>query len=237
MGQVGHADSTMTTDVYAQLQQRVRREHGNAFDLLVRQARERLYGRNPQLDEAPEMPPIGRLLGHERAKSLSRTFVDDWREEAETPDCRAFVMARPGLEPGTPRFQAADEVARSPEKSCKSVGSRSAGSGRSPWFRGVPGGLWTWAESPRPFDRQRCWSPPPLDFARRRRALFKRPRPAGSRASYDRLMRVRAANRATSTNPAHCSELWPWCMWAGTPMWRRSSACASSSVRAWLPRM
>jgi hypothetical protein len=44
MGQVGHADSKMTLDVYAQLQQRVKREHGRAFDTLVRQAREQLYG-------------------------------------------------------------------------------------------------------------------------------------------------------------------------------------------------
>ena len=44
MNQVGHADSKMTMDVYAQLQQRVDREHGRAFDALVRQARDRLYG-------------------------------------------------------------------------------------------------------------------------------------------------------------------------------------------------
>ena len=44
MSQVGHADSKMTMDVYAQLQQRAQREHGRAFDALVRQARERLYG-------------------------------------------------------------------------------------------------------------------------------------------------------------------------------------------------
>jgi integrase len=42
MNQVGHADSKMTLDVYAQLQQRVRREHGLAFDDLVRQARQQL---------------------------------------------------------------------------------------------------------------------------------------------------------------------------------------------------
>ena len=44
MSQVGHADSKMTMDVYAQLQQRVEREHGRAFDALVRRARSRLYG-------------------------------------------------------------------------------------------------------------------------------------------------------------------------------------------------
>jgi len=44
MSQVGHADSKMTTDVYAQLQQRARRDHGQAFDALVRRARELLHG-------------------------------------------------------------------------------------------------------------------------------------------------------------------------------------------------
>jgi integrase len=44
MGQVGHADSKMTLDVYAQLQQRVKRQHGAAFDRLVRRAREQLKG-------------------------------------------------------------------------------------------------------------------------------------------------------------------------------------------------
>ena len=44
MGQVGHEDSKMTMDVYAQLQQRVKREHGRAFDPLVRRARRRLNG-------------------------------------------------------------------------------------------------------------------------------------------------------------------------------------------------
>jgi hypothetical protein len=36
MGEVGHPDSKMTLDVYAQLQQRVKREHGRAFDTLAR---------------------------------------------------------------------------------------------------------------------------------------------------------------------------------------------------------
>jgi integrase len=39
MSQVGHADSKMTMDVYAQLEQRVKRDHGTSFDRLVRQAR------------------------------------------------------------------------------------------------------------------------------------------------------------------------------------------------------
>jgi integrase len=59
MSQVGHADSKMTTDVYAQLQQRVRREHGRAFDVLVRRARERLYGAPSAPINRQVTPPIG----------------------------------------------------------------------------------------------------------------------------------------------------------------------------------
>ncbi len=42
MSQVGHADSKMTLDVYAQLEQRVHRDHGTGFDRLVRGARDQL---------------------------------------------------------------------------------------------------------------------------------------------------------------------------------------------------
>ena len=44
MNQVGHADSTMTMDVYAQLQKRADREHGANFDRLVRKAAKQLAG-------------------------------------------------------------------------------------------------------------------------------------------------------------------------------------------------
>ncbi len=44
MGQVGHADSKMTLDVYAQLEQRVDRSHGTSFDRLIRRAREQMAG-------------------------------------------------------------------------------------------------------------------------------------------------------------------------------------------------
>jgi hypothetical protein len=44
MDQVGHADSNMTMDVYNQLQQRAKREHGASFDRLIREARIALYG-------------------------------------------------------------------------------------------------------------------------------------------------------------------------------------------------
>ena len=39
MSQVGHADSKMTLDVYAQLEQRLQRDHGRSFDRLISRAR------------------------------------------------------------------------------------------------------------------------------------------------------------------------------------------------------
>jgi len=51
MGQVGHANSKMTMDVYAQLEQRVDRSHGVNFDRLLREAREGLEGPPPDDDE------------------------------------------------------------------------------------------------------------------------------------------------------------------------------------------
>jgi integrase len=47
MAQVGHADSKMTLDVYAQLEQRIQRSHGTGFDRLVRQARTQLGTSHP----------------------------------------------------------------------------------------------------------------------------------------------------------------------------------------------
>jgi hypothetical protein len=47
MGQVGHADSKMTLDVYAQLEQRIKRDHGANLDKLLRTAR-------TQLEDVPD---------------------------------------------------------------------------------------------------------------------------------------------------------------------------------------
>ena len=44
MSQVGHADSKMTLGVYAQLEQRIKRDHGVRFDALVRSASTQLHG-------------------------------------------------------------------------------------------------------------------------------------------------------------------------------------------------
>ena len=52
MGQVGHADSKMTMDVYAHLQQRLKREHGEAFDALIREAEELMHGEG--IDDAED---------------------------------------------------------------------------------------------------------------------------------------------------------------------------------------
>ncbi len=51
MSQVGHADSKMTMDVYAQLQQRAQRDRGAKFDKLVRDARKQLQGRHERRRE------------------------------------------------------------------------------------------------------------------------------------------------------------------------------------------
>jgi integrase len=61
MRQVGHANSKMTMDVYAQMQQRAERQHGEAFDGLVRQARERLNGATRNAAARSEQRPSSRV--------------------------------------------------------------------------------------------------------------------------------------------------------------------------------
>lgn len=53
MGQVGHADSKMTMDVYAQLEQRVDRSHGTNFDELINNARTRLQAHRAPVEAVP----------------------------------------------------------------------------------------------------------------------------------------------------------------------------------------
>jgi DNA-directed RNA polymerase specialized sigma24 family protein len=101
MSQVGHADSKMTLDVYAQLEQRLQRSHGTEFDRLVRNAREQLHG------TPTEAPGEGvwfrngpRALGRRPRAIPNRTL-----NEKNPAICRVSPeVARPGLEPGTPRF-------------------------------------------------------------------------------------------------------------------------------------
>ena len=81
MSQVGHADSKMTTDVYNQLQQRAQRRHGEAFDALVRSARERLYGADPENDKETEERSIRmRTTSREQRKTIE-DIVDEWRDD------------------------------------------------------------------------------------------------------------------------------------------------------------
>ena len=55
--QVGHADSKMTMDVYAQLLDRSKRDHGAAFDALMIEAQGTLIGGERELFSPPFSPP------------------------------------------------------------------------------------------------------------------------------------------------------------------------------------
>src|SRR5215218_3905856 len=77
MGQVGHADSKMTLDVYAQLEQRVDRQHGTSFDLLIRRAREELRRVAQSLDDGspdPEEVPSSSSVGHGPEDATAAAF-------------------------------------------------------------------------------------------------------------------------------------------------------------------
>jgi integrase len=76
MSQVGHTDSKMTMDVYAQLQQRVKRQHGEHFDQLIRGADEELAG-------LARRPGAG-SIGDELATSPLLTGSKADREEMES---------------------------------------------------------------------------------------------------------------------------------------------------------
>jgi integrase len=91
MDQVGHADSKMTMDIYNQLQQRAKREHGASFDRLIRDARAALYGEDTPFQPgvwagdwagkpkttpdrpSPRRPERGQKLRISRKKATRRT--------------------------------------------------------------------------------------------------------------------------------------------------------------------
>ena len=97
MSQVGHADSKMSMDVYAQLEQRAKRDHGKSFDRLIRQARN-LHGQPTQAPQASEKVP-----GPKEAPDPAPQEQDPDAPES-APQQAKSEMARPGFEPGTPRF-------------------------------------------------------------------------------------------------------------------------------------
>ena len=90
----------MTLDVYARLRPRVKREHGRAFDTLVRQAREQFYGTTSELPEAAPEPNLGHESGHEATLGGSDGPRDGRFGEQEAADLQADpAMARPGFAP------------------------------------------------------------------------------------------------------------------------------------------
>ncbi len=111
MDQVGHADSRMTLEVYAQLQQRARRENGVKFDALVRNAREQATRpkTSPQQSigstigsVAPNTHPRASLKRHRRINQKARISRESVR------------LRNTDFELGTPRFSVT--LKRSPDR-------------------------------------------------------------------------------------------------------------------------
>ena len=88
MGQVGHADAKMTMDVYAALEQRLKRGHGASFDRLVSQA--------------PEL----RVEYSASAKAAELAPKDTGPKSASSGRQRRVRLARLGIDQTTPRFSA-----------------------------------------------------------------------------------------------------------------------------------
>jgi integrase len=101
MNQVGHADSKMTVDVYAQLQQRAKRDHGASFDRLMRDAHAQRYSAT-----TPAVEGFGTTNGTTTAKTASRQSRKRRPERGQNVRISREKrrMARPRLELGTPRF-------------------------------------------------------------------------------------------------------------------------------------
>jgi hypothetical protein len=80
-------------DVYAQLQQRVNRRHGTAFDALLREAK----SQREDVDWA--------TIGPRELKTPSEPNRSSGTKAKKKPaNAGLSPVARPGLEPGTPRF-------------------------------------------------------------------------------------------------------------------------------------
>ncbi len=105
MSQVGHADSKMTIDVYAQLEQRAKRSHGTNFDQLIRDARNRLA---EAASPAPETAKSAAQKVPKRYRAQKRADFRSVRpnlpDSKSAPEQGRNEMARPRLELGTPRF-------------------------------------------------------------------------------------------------------------------------------------
>ena len=112
MSQVGHADSKMTLDVYAQLEQRVDRRHGTSFDALIRGARTesgQLHGElSARGDERhdgqvrDDRNRFGTANGTKTALNGSRTRSKRLREKTRTRmNAGDSAVELAGLEPAT----------------------------------------------------------------------------------------------------------------------------------------
>jgi hypothetical protein len=131
MSQVGHADSKMTLDVYAQLEQRADRSHGTSFDALLRKA----SGQRDDVDWAtfgPRPPKIDLNAPPKPTKKRRR----------KRRFAGASEVARPGLEPGTPRFSVVRPAHLNSFdlQGIRWLLTQSRGSGLSRTLRSFPGG-------------------------------------------------------------------------------------------------
>ncbi len=112
MSQVGHADSKMTLDVYAQLEQRVDRSHGTSFDALIRGARKESDHLSGELSARSDELPDGQLCadrnrfgttnGTKTALNGSRKRSKRLREKPKTRmNAGDSAVELAGLEPAT----------------------------------------------------------------------------------------------------------------------------------------
>jgi integrase len=101
MDQVGHADSKMTMDVYAQLQQRAKRDGGEKFDRLIREARKELN----KDSESFSAQPTGTSTGTECQKTPPSDPNPPVRKpKKSTSEQVKSPTPEPPLEPETTRF-------------------------------------------------------------------------------------------------------------------------------------
>jgi integrase len=98
MGQVGHADSKMTLDVYAQLEQRVDRSHGTSFDALIRDA----LGQSQNAAQNAAKEGFGTGNGTRTPHKAPRASARRLREERKNRSVAGdSSMELGGLEPPT----------------------------------------------------------------------------------------------------------------------------------------
>jgi hypothetical protein len=106
MGQVGHADSKMTLDIYGQLEQRVDRRHGTSFDRLICRAKEQLTGLPEPLNDSDRRADalIGTRLKHEPEKTSTAAGSEVAGGGREAHQEAESEVARARIELATPRF-------------------------------------------------------------------------------------------------------------------------------------